>query len=455
MKKFVAIFCTLVLSVCLLCGCGSVVTSEKGYSGGVEISAQDVDDNLQYFLGIDQSTNGTVGNRYPFGESEKYAAERLYEHFNDKEKYPHLSVNDFTFEAKVTTASATMTGTETKTVTSQNVEIKIKHPDEDVTKQVIIGTGYGGSYGKLDEEKFTSQAATGAFESGTGVATVMSLIDYCESHYEQLMKKIDFDLVFVFFGCSSYNTRGATEYAKSMSGSECLNTLLMFNLHSFGGEQTYMYCDETQTAHETFLRNVATDKGLAYYTLPNNMPLIEAQYFNDVAYTHFGMLGDHAPFFAQSIPTVNIFSAYYGSINLSDLEKKGEKNVRGTVNDTYGNLKSTRAQYAEQGRQTAALVIESLTNGGFAAAMTNARKERVDYTFWTQPLWPYLMVLGCVILLGVLLIVLVKHFEKKYPYQPLIKKMKIAVFGMDYETPSENDVYVDIKSRPKNPFDGY
>ena len=65
-----------------------------------------------------------------------------------------------------------------------------------------------------------------------------------------------------------------------------------------------------------------------------------------------------------------------------------------------------------------------------------------------------MIVLFIVIALCILLIVLVKHFEKKYPFVPIVRKMKIAVFGMEYENKTDGDIFVDIK-RPKNPFDGY
>lgn len=34
----------------------------------------------------------------------------------------------------------------------------------------------------------------------------------------------------------------------------------------------------------------------------------------------------------------------------------------------------------------------------------------------------------------------------------MIKKLKIAVFGMEYEQNTDNDIYVDIRQAGNNPF---
>ena len=56
----------------------------------------------------------------------------------------------------------------------------------------------------------------------------------------------------------------------------------------------------------------------------------------------------------------------------------------------------------------------------------------------------------------VLIVVFVRRYESKHRETPEIKRnVKVAVFGMDYEDPNENDVFVDIRPRgkPVDPFD--
>lgn len=450
MKKFVAAIAALIMCACVLCGCGGSATGGKGTDAVITVTGEQVTNNLKTFLGItDANQFGNLGDRTPTSESERVAAERLYNRYADSENYSDITVTPLS----ETGFDFTVNG---KEYTSQNVEIKFSSP-KSTGKQVIIGAAYDNPYGVIDAA-YAYQTSTGAFENATGVATVMSIIDYCNANAAELKKTLDFDLVFVFFGCGSYNNYGAKKYISGMNVAALQNTLVMFNISKLGGEKMYLYADETETSHEKFIRGVADNCNLSFYSLPSNMPIIDGVYLEDVYYTHFAMLGDHAAFMEKGVPTAYLFSGYYGGFNLSDLEKKGSKNLGGTENDTYVNLENSRAAYAEQGSFAATLIMQSVISDGFTSAMEKTRASAKDYTFWTNPLWAYLIVIFIIIALGIVIIILVKHFEKKYPFVPTIKRMKIAVFGMDYEKPSDADIFVDIgkkNSPPKNPFDGY
>ncbi len=449
MKKIVACLAALALAVCVLCGCGEKVTGGERPDAPAFVSAAQVEENLRYFLGItQQNVGGDIGDRTPTSASEKAAAERLYEKYADEKIYPALRVTmleDTAFEVKV--------GEQTRT--SQNVEIRFNETQNATQKRVIVSAGYDNAYGDYAAE-YTGQSATGAFANGTGVATVMSMIDYCNAHADELREKIDFEIVFVFFGCSAYNSKGAEHYlADTMTATQKQNTLLMINVDKMGGDKMYLYANEVSTAHEKFMRDTASAQGLRIRTLPANMPLIEGTYLNDVYYTHFAMIGNHAPFMERDIPTAYLFSGAYGGFNLSDLESKGSANLGGTAHDTFGNLQQKRADYAAQGSDAAALVLATVCAPDFAQTAAASRNTVYDYAFWVSPLWAYLIVIFAVIALAIVLLILVKYFEKKYPYVPVVRKMKIPVFGMEYETPEETDIFVDIKKRGDNPFDGY
>lgn len=458
MKRFIAAVSALIMSFFVLAGCGGSAT------GGAEraeplISAESIDENLRFFLGVtDKNLDGDIGDRAPTSESERAAAQRIYDRYADKERYGNLKVTSLDaetskFEVNVSTGNMQ---NPTEKRSSQNVVIRLPAPENGQGRQVIISTGYDNSFGKYSAEYDGNRPATGAYDNATGVAVVMSLIDYCSENAGTLFEKIDFDLVFVFFGCSSYNSLGAEAYMdKGMTSHERLNTLMMLNIDRMGGERMYLYTDEVSTPHEKFIRSVANDAGSVYHTLPDNMPIINGMYIDGVYYAHFAMLESHSVFIEHGIPAAYLFSGYYGGFNLSDLEKKGSANLGGTENDTYANLVSKRGDYARQGSDTASLVARSLTADGFVEAATAARTETYDYSFWVKPLWAYLIVIFVIIALCVVLIILVKYVEKKHPFVPIVRRMKIAVFGMEYETKSEEDIFVDIQRRPKNPFDGY
>ncbi len=442
MKKIVFAITALILSAFMLWGCsGEPTVSNRNVvlpSYAVEITSESIDDNLREFLGINLSADGIRGNRTPSSESEKAAAEWLYNRYAKDEKYSALEVSLMNFDF-------TVNG---KKRSSQNVEVRLTGTESE-GRQIIIGTSYDNGYGTLDEEYTGNEPSTGAY-TATGVATIMSMIDACVLSGKEIKDK---DVVFVFFGCGVYNSYGAEAYIKDMSSFERANTVEMINLGNFGGERLYVYCDEAETELELSIRAQAANSGMQFYGMPANIPIIsDASYIEGINYVHYGMLSDHAVFMEAGIPSAYLFSGYYGGFNLSELEKKGESNVSGTKADTYVNLVKKRADYAVQGSDVATLlfgdhIISALADyksgGGYA-----------DYKTWLNPLWAYLTVIFTVIVLCVILIVLVKYFEKKHPFVPVVKRMKIAVFGMDYEEKTDEDIFIDIK-KPRNPFDGY
>ncbi len=455
------------MGICLLAaflfGCaGTPTASGKTPQYIAENLESEIDANLQTFLGVSESVpHGNMGNRTPTSEAEHHAAQKLYRHFTGQRENPDYDFSTGTGEQwiagtqydhiEVTPLEDTkfeVTTDDEEQRTSYNVEVRYTGgtPHE---KQVIVGAGYDTAYGKLADE-FHGQLSTGALENGVAVATLMTMIDYCEK--EQPV--FDFDLTFVFFGCSAYNSLGARNYVKSMEPSKRLNTLLMINLYRLGGDRTYLYADEVPTAHEDFLRGVAEDKGISVYTLPSNMPIIDGTYRTDVGYVHYGMLGDHTMFVSNNIPSAVLQDGYYGGFNFSDVECKGKSNLGATKEDTYQNLVEKRPQYKQHAASALSLVLHAVQTEGFADAATRSRTSTKDFTGWTNPFWANMTVIFVIVALAIVLIVVVKLLEKKHPYEPKMRKLKIAVFGMDYEDKEDGDIYIDVKPR-KNPFDGY
>ncbi|MDE7395265.1 MAG: M28 family peptidase, partial [Clostridiales bacterium] len=440
----------------------------------IENAEEKIDANLRYFLGItdylgnERSEYGDMGNRTPTSEAEQHAARKLFHHYTGEEENPDYDSDSASGGAQwlsgkryehVEVTDIDKTGFDVsmndETRRSFNVEIRYTGTTEH-EKQVIIGTGYDTAYGKV-AEAYQGQQSTGALENGTGVAALMTLIDWCE----ETQPALDFDLVFVFFGCSAYNGAGAAAYVEAMAPTQKLNTLLMVNLHRFGGDRTYLYADEVKTEHETFLRKVADENGLSVYTLPSNIPLIDGVYRKDIYYAHYGMLGGHAAFLDAHIPSAYLFDGYYGSFNLSELEKKGASNLGSTKEDTYPSLVKSRPAYKTHAADALTLLISAIRKDGFVSAMATARKNEKDISFWVNPFWANMIVIFAVVALIVVLVVLVKYFEKKHPYVPTVRKLKVAVFGMDYEDKQSADIFIDVKSRSDpfgggdNPFDGY
>lgn len=328
MKKASFVLCLLLCAVSVLYGCGSSVTKGARPDMPAPVSQQEIDANLRAFLGVtDTDTTGDLGNRMPTSESERAAAERLYGRYTDAHNYPHMVVTP----TDKTQFTVSVNGEDR---TSQNVEVRFPAANGS-GKQVIVGTGYDNGYGEYDTE-YSAQPSLGAY-TATGVATVMSLIDYCEHNADTLGESIDFDIVFVFFGCGTFNGRGAEKYlSDTMTSLQRQNTLVMFEIGNMGGDRLYTYAGETKNAPDSFVRKAAGNAGLRFYTLPDNLPKIDGEYLDDVPYAHFGMMGNVAAFIDGNVPAVRLFSGYYGGFNLSDLERKGKHNVANTLATRLG-----------------------------------------------------------------------------------------------------------------------
>ena len=103
------------------------------------------------------------------------------------------------------------------------------------------------------------------------------------------------------------------------------------------------------------------------------------------------------------------------------------------------------------------MLISALTDENFIASVENAREDAFDYSLLMKQWIPLLIAISVLLACGLVLIPVARHFEKKYPYKPTARRVKVAVFGMDYEDPKEGDVFIDVKRREdnNNPFKGY
>ena len=147
MKRFIAAVSALIMSFFVLAGCGGSAT------GGAEraeplISAESIDENLRFFLGVtDKNLDGDIGDRAPTSESERAAAQRIYDRYADKERYGNLKVTSLDaetskFEVNVSTGNMQ---NPTEKRSSQNVVIRLPAPENGQGRQVIISTGYDNS----------------------------------------------------------------------------------------------------------------------------------------------------------------------------------------------------------------------------------------------------------------------------------------------------------------------
>ena len=371
-------------------------------------------------------------DRTSFSDAEKTAANWLNAKLTEYDSL-HVEKSAFTYAEKYN---------------SYNIEAR--YTGADSRYQVIIGANYDNMYENVGNLKGNKGA--GALQNATGVSVLLEIARYLQ----ETKPVYPFDVVLVFFGASEPGLIGSRDYVNKMTTDSRLNTLLMANVQRVGGDRLYVYDDEVKTLHGKLLLDTASERGLSFRRQPTSVPYIAAETVQGIPYTTWGMLGDQAGFMSSGINTVNVFGGHIGSFNLNNAETLGG-NISYTAKDNLDTLKSRYPDYSRQMADIADMLTATIAREDFTDTCLRSPTEKYDYTWLTKPVYVSIILVGMMILAGVALILLVKHFEKKYPFVPVHKKLKIAVFGIDYEDKDTNDIFVDVKptGRSNNPFDGY
>ena len=415
-------------------------------------SASEMQDALAEFVGGESGEERI--DRTLFGDGEKAAAKYLHDYMQSLGGFETSTVT-FEYTPPVQNTRFASNKEEPKPLVSQNVTAVRKSAVEGA-KSVIIGADYDNQYADVKSGNTAVLEGTksaGAYRNGTGVATLMTLAKYIADNDVQL----PFDLHIVFFGSGELWNMGADRYVKAMSAAFMEKTLLMVNLQHIGGDNTYIYCDEVVTKPETYLLSKAAHVGAELKTVPVTLPKMSAAYLDGMAYVHYGMLGSTKSFADRGIPYANIFGGTFDTLSLGLDEMKGQSNVSYTENDNVAYLNEHMTGYAQKMADTANMLISALTDENFIASVENAREDAFDYSLLMKQWIPLLIAISVLLACGLVLIPVARHFEKKYPYKPTARRVKVAVFGMDYEDPKEGDVFIDVKRREanNNPFKGY
>ena len=390
---------------------------------------------LADFIG-DGSEENTRVNRTSFRDGERAAAAWLEQ-----------KLLGYGYRPEGTATSLQLPFTHNEEYKSQNVTAV--YPAETAgAPQIILCANYDNLHSEIGN--MMSNGGAGAMQNGTGVAILLTLAEALQ----QQQVKLPFDVRFVFFGASEVGLIGSNVYlTKQMSGAEKARTVLAVNFRRIGGDYTYLYADEVKTDHGALLLDTAKSSGLAIKAQPKSTPFMPAQYVDTLPYVNWGMLGDQSRLLSVGLHTVSLYGGNLETLSLSDIDGKAGS-ITYTSKDTIDGLEQYYPAYGVRMAEAAQLVYNAILREDFLP--TCLQSAPYDYTWLTKPVVVSGIVIGVLILMGVAIIVLVKIFEKKYPLQPLVRHLKIAVFGMDYETPDEENIYVDIQPKdgsPPDPFD--
>ncbi len=382
-------------------------------------------------------------DRTSFSENEKLAAQYLNEYMTGLGW--ETQIRDFEYEAS--------TGRSSHKLQSQNVVSALKCGKERA-KRVVLGANYDNQTSDVKAGDYTllkGIGGHGAYMNGTGVATLMTLAEKLKD------AKLDFDVYIVYFGAGELYNRGAESYAESLKATELVDTLLMVNLQRIGGDKTYAYSDEVRTDHFDYVMKKADETGAGFSTLPTALPRMDVEYVSGIGYTHYGMLGGSKPFADRNVPYVNVFGGTFDTFGFGLDESKGQKNIVYTDNDTTAAMDERMSGYADKMSGVANTLYNCLTAPDFVSSVENTRQTKQNYSVLMASWIPFVIVVGVLVIFTLAMIPFASYFSKKYPIKKITRKVKVAVFGMDYEDKNSDDVFIDIKreDEPRNPFDGY
>ncbi len=431
--KYMSVILCLALALFSLVSCSDPgapdhYTEQHDYA----VSADSLSQELDMFM------EGAGNDRTSFTYNEKLAAVYIQNRLTDL-NYDDVTINEFVAEESGVKH------------TSQNVVTvyKAKNSSSE-TKNIVIAAYYDNRYS--DDKTGVGYKSAGALANGTGTAALISIADYLMSNAVEL----DFDVTFAFIGAGYISDVGARAFYRDMTADERKNTVLMVELQRLGGDHIYAYSDVRKTKREPFLDGIAAANGLDIYKVTQKSPLITDAYSLDgVPFFQWAQSGLFTRFDEGGIPTLNIVGANWETMNMTDIESANNDNISYTTSDNLESLKKIYPDYAQKMATAATLMIRAIEHEDFLGVMQYDRDNYPDTSILTKSWIWYLIMLGIIIAFAVGMFVVTAVLNKKYPIKPVEPpRMKMAVFGMDYEDKSAADIFVDISNAAEEIFPG-
>lgn len=419
---------SIVVVVFALAACAGGVSKYDASSPDYAVTPESLGIELERFVteNRDRTTYSATGERV----AAQYLNKRLLEI-----GYIDVSLQEFT-----------VTENKVSGLKSQNVVAHLLPSDlrTTSTQNVIIGAYYDNRYSAAYEGD-TAYKSTGALSNGTGVATLIGIAEYLLNNREKLSPELD--VTIVFFGASFLSERGAAEYSDKLGGVEFENTVLMIELQRLGCDYVYAFSDVRNTAREAFFDDIAAANGLDIRKPAQSGPImIGASALRGVPYYSWAHTGVFPVFYNDGIPTLNLIGANWETYSLADCESASGASVSFTADDTLDKLTDLHPDYANKMAAAATLTVKSILDGEFVSVMRRDRDaaamSEVPAMMW---LW-YLVVVWILFIAGVVTLTISRRIGKNNPIRPSTQhKVKMAVFGMDYENPADADIFIDVK----------
>lgn len=296
-----------------------------------------------------------------------------------------------------------------------------------------MGAHYDNSYSDVMAIGFAGTKNEGVSNNATGVSALLSLAKV----FNDAKPTLDYTVTFVFFGAGETGGLGSMEYVTNEIV-DLSSVALYVNLDNLDSEKLYFYSDEVETNQQKLFAMFSEPYETKFSALPSTMPLVLGKTAENLDYYHYGLQSDHVSFFEKGVPCINVFGGEYDGFKYYAPESD-------TLNGYLAKENSGKST-----SDAVNMIYATLTAPEFLQ-IAETFDDKFDYSFFNGGKIIYIVFLGIIILCAIVLLLVVKRLEKKYPRNPKVtKKVKVAVFGMEYENKSDSDVFLDI--RPIDPF---
>lgn len=306
---------------------------------------------------------------------------------------------------------------------------KVKDPNK---KTVIIATDFSNHYSSIENLVSRGTQAEGALGTAATTALAIKLANYLSQ--PDIANSSPYNFTFVFFSGTDEGNFGSEAFAAETDFSD---VMLAVNLERLGCGKTYFYTDEVTTSHGEFIKDFARDFNAEEFPQTGRV-LLSMQTVNDLPYAHYAISGNNATFMSMGIASLELLGGEVSGLNFKD---GGGADLTNTSNDTYEKLVEYYPDYATKLADVATFVIELTAKEELESVCKGAASS---YKVFTKEWIAYVICLGLIVILILVMILTIGHFEKKYPI-PVAPKVKIAVFGKEFEDTNENEIIVDIK----------
>ncbi len=422
------IFSLIVVIIAICCSACSPLTPQAFVAESLTVaSSEEMPSRISSFMGLNGSERA---DRTAFTQNETRAANYI---MDELLSYGYDEENAYMHSFSLNSGGSTPSGTTQTVIKSQNVVASYNGQKD---KFVVVSAHYDNAYSDVLTTGAYGNGSHGVADNVTGVCALLSLAQAFITNKPQ----IDFGIKFVFFGASEVGYVGSKKFLDDFVDDPS-SILLAINLECISSNKIYVYADESETKQENcFL--LSTHGQTEFLKLSKTVPVMDTQYVSNLPYSHYGFWSDSSTFYSAGIPTVNLLG--YDLDNFSYYSY--------TKDDLY-SFTSENAYYATAMSDTVNSVYSMLIAKDFLTEANSFEKPTEKISFWIKNAWAVLTHVALVIVLLIVLLFVVKHLRNKYPETlQRAKKVKIAIFGSDYENNADSEIIVDIEKIGLDPF---